>query len=235
MLGEQELQRWVMRLRHLTSEDIANGMDQLPQSYIEGTLVDNPIDPSFTHETVEHKEGKPDEFGMGLDYFSDLGQQTVNSEEDARFLVYNRNIDEQIRNRDGLFDCPSRVKGVLPEDVAASAPPLEGFTSLQQGDARHRWTDVPLYTNLCLDTIPVMIHHNGNKDAREFQWQQLWVQQHARTVMADVLRDGGHEGRRGGAQLKGGEFLSWEELCSFDGDRKMEWQLFRDIEREPGW
>lgn len=235
MLGEQEFQRWVMRLRHMTAEDKANGFDKLPHSYIEGTLVDNPINPSFTHETMEHKDGQPDEFGMGLDYFSHLGQQTVNSEEDSHWLVYNRNIDDQLTERNGLFDCPPRVKGVIPEDIAKTAPPLEGFTSLQQGDSPLRWEDVPLYTNLCMDTIPVMIHHNGNKDAREFQWQELWVQQHARTVMADVLQDPEGSSRRGGAQLKDGSFMSWQELCSFDGDQKLVWELFRDIPREPDW
>lgn len=228
-----------MRLRHMTEEDKARGFDKLPSSYIEGTLIDNPINPSFTHEIVEHKSGKPDEFGIGLDYFSELGQQTVNSEEDARWLYYNRDIAPQITNRDGLFDCPSHVKGLLPRDVANSAPPLSGFTRLEQGSsAADDWTAVPLYTNLCLDTIPVMIHHNGNKDAREFQWPELWVQQHARTVMADVLKDEGEEGRgqrKGGAQLKDGTFMGWGELCSFGGDRKMEWELFRDIDREPDW
>lgn len=225
MLGEQEFQRWVMRLRHLTEEDKARGFDKLPQSYIEGTLVDNPINPSFTHETMEHKDGKPDEFGIGLDYFSELGQQTVNSEEDARWLTYSRDISGQVTGRDGLFDCPSRVKGVLPGDVADSEPPLAG----------NQWDDVPLYTNLCLDTIPVMIHHNGNKDAREFQWPELWVQQHGREVMDDVFKDESGTSRKGGAQLKDGSFMSWGELCSFDGDRKMEWEIFRDTERGADW
>lgn len=228
MLGEQEFQRWVMRLRHLTPGDVENGFDKLPQSYVEGTLVDNPINPSFTHETMEHKDGKPDEFGIGLDYFSELGQQTVNSEEDARWLVYGRNIEEQVSDRNGLFDCPSRVKGKLPQDVASNPAPFEGH-----GQAG--WAELPLYTNLCLDTIPVMIHHNGNKDAREFQWSEVWVQQHAREVMADILDDGEGKSRTGGAELKDGNYLSWQDLCSFDGDRKMEWELFRDIQREADW
>ena len=66
-----------MRRRHRTPEDVAKGIaeDPLP-TRIEGTLVDDPIDPSFTHEPMEAKEGKPDEFGIELDYFSERGQQT---------------------------------------------------------------------------------------------------------------------------------------------------------------
>lgn len=161
MLGEQEFQRWVMRLRHLTQEDKARGFDKLPSTTIEGTLVDNPIDPSFTHEVVEHKKGKPDEFSMGLDYFSEIGQQTVNSEEDARWLVYNRKISEQVKGRDGLFDCPVRVDGTLPKDIVKDDPPFQSVKELSQELSREekgaRWEDVPLYTNLCLNTIPVMV------------------------------------------------------------------------------
>lgn len=218
-----------MRLRHMTAQDAANGFGKLPQTYIEGTLVDDPINPSFTHETMAHKDGKPDEFGIGLDYFSQLGQQTVNSEEDARWLTYSRDIQEQLSDRNGLFDCPSRVKGTLPEDVRSGAPPVEN------GQDQNRWEDVKLYTNLCLDTIPVMIHHNGNKEARDVQWPELWVQQHARTIMADVLHDRKETLREGGVQLKDGSFLGWQELCSFDGDRRQEWELFRDFEREEAW
>ena len=77
ILGEQEFQREVMRRRHRTPDDVAKGIaeDPLP-TWIEGTLVDDPINPSFTHEPMEAKEGRPDEFGTGLDYFSELGQQT---------------------------------------------------------------------------------------------------------------------------------------------------------------
>ena len=53
---------------------------------------------------------------MGLDYFSELGQQTVNAEEDARWIEYNRDIGEQVTGRH-LFDCPSRVTSMLPQDI----------------------------------------------------------------------------------------------------------------------
>lgn len=77
IFGEQEFQREIMRRRHRTADDEAKGIakDPLP-TRIEGTLVDDPINPSFTHEPMEAKDGKPDEYGIGLDYFSELGQQT---------------------------------------------------------------------------------------------------------------------------------------------------------------
>ncbi len=63
-----------MRRRHLSEADIAEGKLKAPVTKIEGTEIDDPLDPSFTHEPMEHKEGKPDEFGIGLDYWSDIGK-----------------------------------------------------------------------------------------------------------------------------------------------------------------
>lgn len=69
-----------MRRRHRTAEDVAKGIaGDPPPTSIEGTVIDDPINPSFTHEPMDAKEGKPDEFGIGLDYFSELGQQTGTS------------------------------------------------------------------------------------------------------------------------------------------------------------
>lgn len=228
MLGEQEFQREVMRRRHLTDEERAAGKEKANPTYIEGTLVDDPINPSFTHEEMEHKEGKPDEFGIGLDYFSDLGQQTVNAEDDAGYMVYGRDIEEQVPFRH-MFDCPSRVKGELPKEVTDNPDPY----ALEASNEHIPWTDVPLYTNVCLDRIPVMIHHNGVKEAREYAWTLTWMQPHARRIMESIVNgtspEGSSEEKKGGAHLPDGQYLSWGELCPFE----YEHEIFRDVEPLP--
>lgn len=211
MLGEQEFQREVMRRRHLTWADKARGRGGKPkQTYIEGTLVDDPLNPSFHHQVMEWKDGKPDEFSMGLDYFSDLGQQTVNAEDDARYIIYGGNIQEQTSSNRHTFDCPSRVTGVLPADILAGSPMLD--------DKPAEWRDQPLYTNMCLNVIPAMMHHNGDKGAREYAWAGMWVQPHARNVVAMM------EGSPA-AHIAGGADMGWSELCpaEFDGE------IFRDV------
>ncbi|KAK6398434.1 hypothetical protein LTR81_025510 [Elasticomyces elasticus] len=80
ILGEQEFLRESMRRRHRSRADKARGIGKRPKA----THIEDPLNPSFTHEPMEVKDGKPDEFRMGLDYFSELGQQTMNAEEDAR-------------------------------------------------------------------------------------------------------------------------------------------------------
>ncbi|TKA66940.1 hypothetical protein B0A55_10722 [Friedmanniomyces simplex] len=165
MLDEQEFQREVMRRRHRSQSDKIKGIAKSPRmTYNKGTLVDDPLNPRFTHKPAEAKASKPDEFGIGLDYFLELGQQNVNAEEDARWIEYNRDIVEHITNRH-IFDCLCRAQGPLTAG----------------------WDEVPLYTNLCSDQIPVMIHHNGDKAAKEYARPQLWLQSRAGRLMADVL------------------------------------------------
>lgn len=211
MLGEQEFQREVMRRRHLSLADKARGRGKAPkQTYIEGTLVDDPLNPSFHHQVMEHKDGKPDEFSMGLDYFSELGQQTVNAEDDARYITYSGDIEEQTSSNRHPFDCPSRVTGVLPADILNGSPMLD--------DKPAEWRDQPLYTNMCLNVIPAMMHHNGDKNAREYAWQGMWVQPHARNAVANM------EGTPA-AHIAGGADMSWGELCPADFDG----EIFRDV------
>ena len=220
ILGEQEFQREVMRRRHLSYVDRVRDRKKPKVAKIEGTLIDDPLEPSFVHEPMEHKPGKPDEFGIGLDYFSELGQQTVNSEEDSHYLVYKDTVSEQIKDRHGHFDCQSRVRGILPEDISINPAPM---ASLDVGEDVS-WTDVPLYTNLCLDRIPVMIHHNGDKRARENTWSNMWIQPRARKLMQRVLKGKVSE-NTGGAHVQGGTSLDWEGICTED----MEKELFRDV------
>ena len=244
ILGEQEFQREIMRRRHRTADDQARGTakDPLP-TRIEGTLVDDPINPSFTHEPMEAKEGKPDEFGIGLDYFSELGHQTANAEDDARYIRYSGDVEEQANKEpNGLFDCPRRVSKTLPHDIDASRSPIQVYGKVDTASVG--WSDVPLYTNTCLNKIvsrlqnlkakslltcsqPVMIHHNGNKDARQFSWPWTWMQPHSRKVIEELMStiDPELETSRAGGAFAGESFLGWNELCPKD----MESEIFRDL------
>lgn len=235
ILGEQEFQREVMRRRHRTQADKVRGIGKPPKAtYLEGTLIRDPLNPDFTHEPANAKPGRPDEFGIGLDYFSELGQQTVNAEEDARWIRYDGDIGEQTTRDRHLFDCPSRVTRDLPQDIRDSRAPNAMLPS--DGKLTSRWDQVPLYTNLCMDNIPVMIHHNGDKAAREYAWPNLWLQPHARRLMAELLAsdetsadDQGRKHTGAGGAYTEGTFISWENLCPTG----MEGELYRDVDAPP--
>lgn len=146
ILGEQEFQREVLRRQHYKAGDLDG--KPAPPTHLEGTLIDDPLNPNFTHEPMEHKTGTPDEFGIGLDYFSEFGQQTVNAEEDARFIKHNQEIDPQVTGRQ-IFDCPIRAKQGLPKDINVSRQPFEVQGQRANAPAESGWDEVPLYTNIC--------------------------------------------------------------------------------------
>jgi hypothetical protein len=220
IFGEQEFQREIMRRRHYSIKDKIKGQGKQPEpSYIYNTLIDDPINPNFPHEIRKAKEGKPDEFSLGLDYFSEFIQQTVNSEEDSKYITYKNDIEKQVSENREMFDCPSRVTGELPDDILNSGRPFSYIDTFERGSAKDDWSQLPLYTNICLNKIPIMIHHNGDKSAREHQWPTMWVQRHARKVVDGMTNGGGGDAAaKGGAHLPGGKYMSWNELCPAEWD-----------------
>ena len=162
------------------------------------------LSPPFMHEKMEPLDGHPLEFGIGVDYFADLAHQTINSEADVRWLLHNQSLSDQITDRT-RWDCKWRLpENGLPKDILSD----ESMRILQdvmnggeevEGDGV-RWEDQLLYTHLCLGTIPAMIHHNGDKGARERDWSKPWWQIHSRSVLDRKNRE-----------VESGATMSWQE------------------------
>ncbi|KAI5370447.1 Putative arylsulfotransferase [Septoria linicola] len=206
IFGEQEFQREVLRRKHTALDDDHH---EWQTSMMEGTVVDDPINPSFTHETMEPGSGREYEYGIGLDYWSQLTQQTSNADSDAKFLYFNgTGVFEQL-DKSSAFACPARVKGRLPDDIMRmdlhkTRIPIKEVS----------WSDMPLYTNLCLDSIPVIIHHNGAQGARKPKWEQLWMNRlPGRALKDEILRDPSRTFAVADAQS-----LTWRELCPVELD-----------------
>lgn len=235
IFGQQEYARETLRRRRMGFAQrtwrALSGTERLARAgaVLEGTPVDDVLNPSFTHETmfIEADKEFEYEYGVGLDYTSDLGHQTVNSERDAEWLHHDRLLEPQVQDRN-RFDCPLRAKQQLPEDLATGQQPrqlqvYDGDDALNSG-----WAGVPLYTHLCYGTIPVMIHHNGLKDARERVWDRLWFQTDAmrslgpadtsHSTVAGTPVDSHYlalaHGGRGGVWTDTRGPMSWEELCA---------------------
>jgi hypothetical protein len=213
-----------MRRKHLSFSDKAKGFNK-KSAVIEGTVIDDVLNPSFSHKEVVQKGDKSDEFSMGLDYWSDLGQQMTDSEHDSRWLTYNRPVIEQLAQR-RLYDCPPRATGSIPDDILNTTLPRAAVSDASQFSPMRGWDEIALYTNVCLDTIPVMIHHNGNRRQRDDTWPALWMQPHGRRLIEEVLArsDDQKRGQRGGAWMHDGRYFSWQKLCP----AKLEPELYRD-------
>ncbi|KFA66912.1 hypothetical protein S40285_02315 [Stachybotrys chlorohalonatus IBT 40285] len=228
ILGEQEFQREAMRRRHLSFSDKAKGLSKNRPTLIEGTVIDDILNPSFTHETMELKTDNEDEFSIGLDYWSDLGQQTMDSEHDSRWITYNRPIAEQLTQRRS-FDCPPHATGTIPEHMLNTSIPRAAISDASQFSPMRGWDEIALYTNLCLDTIPVILHHNGIQKHRDDAWPQLWLQPHGRRLVEEVLArgdggDGSTIGQKGGVYTEDGKYKGWNDLCPV----ALEPELYRD-------
>ena len=223
MLGEQEYQREVMRRRY--------GEKPRGRTVVEGAAIDDILDPVMPHEVLSEKADRSDEFGMGLDYWSDLGTQTALNEDDARWLTYRGAIPEQMLSRPRqTWSCTPHVEGVLPDDLLnSSGVPRAAVSDASQFSVSHGWDEVPLYTNVCLDTVPVIVNHNGDRAQRERDWPEMWLQPHGRQLIEEMLdrEEGGSNGEiRGGAyDGPGGHYHRWGELCP----STVEKELYRDF------
>lgn len=218
VFGEQECQREVFRRKHLKPAALKKEQEQrrLHQpSTMEGTIIDDPINPPFWHETMKHGSGREYEYGIGLDYWSKLTQQTSNSEGDIKFLYFNgSDIQEQL-GKPSAFACPSRVKGRLPDDTRRAG--LQE-TRIIPNNKEISWSDLPLYTNICLDTIPVVIHHDGErKDASKNMWKELWFNHVGGISLKDeILREPDRT-----FAMADGQALTWRELCPMEMDAEV--------------
>lgn len=249
IMGEQNYARELKRLQHLTEEEklLDPELARPRSTNIQGGLfIDNILNPSIGHTPFEPDAAVEYEFGITLDYLSELGHQTMNSDidKDAQWVTWNdtRSLEEQVNAkapRHGNLDCPLNVPATPPADLLRQPAPFEAL-SARPGDGGHEtWADVPLYTHLCFGTVPVMIHHNGGKEKREQRWTDLWLQPRAGELLdAQSARRGSASGIRewstfkskpgkksaGGAWTDRGDWLEWNDLC---GDETSVREIFR--------
>ncbi|CAD0095978.1 unnamed protein product [Aureobasidium vineae] len=212
VFGQQEYQREVLRRRHSSSWTWQHKKTS-PVNKIEGTVIQDILNPAFTHEKMEALEGRSYEYGIGLDYFSDLGHQTANSEKDSMWMRYDDSpdvfLDKTRGDNRNDFDCEYQGDYKIPSDMK-----MYDETTLLPN--KRNWEHVNLYTHLCMGTIPVMAHFNspGQKAAREYYWPLFWVQQYGKWIVENSERLG--RGRMGATAWKKDEqpqFLDWDTLC----------------------
>ena len=96
------------------------------------------------------------------------------------------------------FDCAIRAQNdSLPRDISRSLKPyaaapqiivtMDGGVSPQDAPSNMTWSQVKLYTNLCLGSVPVVIHHNGDRDLRDRDWDKIWWQRYGSSLL-DVAK-----------------------------------------------
>lgn len=238
IFGEQEIQREVMRLRH-------RPLKQQLNEWWDGTQ--NMLSPKPGRKRPKHLRGQPNEFGIGLDYASEIGHPTVFAEEDSEWITHSD--AESIKNHSSRLGVdPPRVQ-TLAIDIGASQPPFQAVTPTAALPKNKSWVDIPLYTNMWTSVVPGLIHHNAHRDGlkklRQTVWDQMWYFKDLRTLYNSTeLSPGGAiavvnnaDGekqawwspveKKGGAMSdKDDEWLPWADLCA-----EYDEEIFRDIKK----
>ncbi|KAI4705454.1 hypothetical protein J4E81_000336 [Alternaria sp. BMP 2799] len=237
IFGDQEFQREVMRQRH-------RGFFQKTGDWLTGRK--SILSPQSERHLREHRAGKPDEFGIGLDYASLLGHPTVFAEEDSAWVTHGdpKSIAQASAE---LNVAPVRVHDLV-QDITESQPPFRPAVVAPGAKFpdEKSWNDVPLYTNMWTSVVPGLIHHNAHRDGlkslRVSVWDRMWYFNHTRKLyesnamgpvapVAVVHDDAGVEqawwspiAEKGGAKSDKDEWLPFNDLC-----KDFEKEVFRDV------
>ncbi|KAA6408185.1 MAG: hypothetical protein FRX48_07927 [Lasallia pustulata] len=192
ILGEQEVQRQVTR----STSQGAGGrwLDWLSNAL--GTSP--PFNGTMNNMTVV--PGQRYEFGLGLDYESQLFQTMTHSASDVEFLFYNdtghlNNLHETHHYASTrLLRLPSDIRHASPPagrthgpddpDAAALTGPTPNVPALPGNTT---WLTLPLATNVVVPSIPTLLHFNGDKSMLDSWWPKLWFQPFSRSLLRAYL------------------------------------------------
>lgn len=242
IFGEQEYQREVIRARHQSRwSKIASSLIPKPRDDV---LKEHP-----THHRMEALDGKPCEFGIGIDYRSELSQPTVFSENDLAWIRFQDSQEIQEKAQANGVELPKPFRGYhLQEEVLHSIPPF--WTINDRVQRKAEWSGVPLYTNLWTGISPVAVHHNAHRDGLKGRlqtfWNETWYFHELRDLLgaraasprmpvAVVHEEGkttewwGPIDERGGMRIENGvlpgDWLGWQDVC---GSTEISEEVFRD-------
>ena len=175
IFGDQEVWREAMRRDELSSFSRTNDFH-------------SHFKPKHIDEVRAKAATLPDgrwEFGIGIDYKSEVVVNTVFAEEDTAWhtqssmsgldrIQADNGVPEKYRTNDLSFD----ISQSLPPYWTFTDEPLPRWTS---------WEDVSLMTNIHTNIAPVVIHHNAHRDElknrRETWWPFIWFQSQARVLL----------------------------------------------------
>lgn len=236
LMGEQTVWRETARLKH-GAWWRGNFRKTPKDNWVDGFHVDNIIDPAFSHTPYKPGTAKQYELGITIDYFANFSHQTSQSDigRDSTWITYD-NVEEDvsmIEESRTRYDCPTHVLPELPDDITSLPAP---FSTLDKESSDHpemskkSWSQIPLYTQLCMGTIPILVHHNGIKAQREGAWPYMWYQSYLKDLFNGRRKDDTHrqvEATRkwsgfkerpnvaqvGGAWSDHGEWMEWSDIC----------------------
>ncbi|KAF5609674.1 uncharacterized protein FSUBG_3881 [Fusarium subglutinans] len=157
---------------------------------------------------VEDFVGENFEFHIGLDYAQDISAQAFATEIrpeddlfDGDFVMLSDQASIE-KNSEVRGISPVRVEGI-PDDLKSVQSPL-----VEQGKAVD-WSDMRLYTDFFLTTVPAILHHNKFKERRETWWDRPWYHQKLRGLVKSALLPRKGNEPLATVQLEGSKVRYW--------------------------
>ncbi|KAJ5174567.1 uncharacterized protein N7482_000444 [Penicillium canariense] len=193
--------------------------------------------------SVRLETGHRYEYGIGVDYESQLFFTQILSRNDVEWIKFNNITKTSLLQ--GQFGVPREHRLLLPEDIAAlpnpfnqtrfaneqtTTPAYNGTLDHLPNPNDHSWDSIPLMTNPYSASVPVLAHLNGDPKLRNSWWENMWFFPWARALLRRYVRSshgfdaaqsallGGQDwwdmrGGRGGLWTDDGNWVTLSEVC----------------------
>ncbi|KAN0083216.1 hypothetical protein V8E54_002304 [Elaphomyces granulatus] len=203
---------------------------------------------NITNVYLSLQPGMRYEFGIGLDFESQLFFAMNGSESDVEWIKYND--VERVLGVQSEHGVPRERRLTLPVDLTqnpfmlpqwrageTAKPPYYNRTvDFLPDPKRADWHSLPLMTNVHTASVPAVIHANGYFSFRDSCWWKMWYRPWSRALlrkyMQSPLSGGGilwnMRGGNGGVWTINDQWFKFEEFCGgyetklFD-DRWVSW------------
>lgn len=199
---------------------------------------------NITGISLRLETGHRYEFGIGVDFESQLFFNQVMSREDVEWVKFS-NITKMsaLQMEHGV---PREHRLLLPRDIAALPNPFIQSRFAKESTQRpvwnatidklpnpgqHSWNNISLMTNVHSATVPVLVHLNGDVKLRNTWWEKMWFFPWARALLRKYVRDshgfdaaqssllGGQDwfevrGGRGGIWTDDENWITFADVCN---------------------
>ncbi|KAF4345161.1 hypothetical protein FBEOM_867 [Fusarium beomiforme] len=244
-----DMRRMFRRALFTMESGIGEGIKMHSEQALTGeVVVEQEIYRKFQRENGKPKRGvgelleKKLEYHIGLDYGQEISVQTQWTQDDenrdhgAFVTLGDQALIDKYSAELGLS--PTRLRG-LPEDLKTAPNPLE---YLKPGS---NWTNMPVYVDFFLETVPVILHHNGMgglKRRRSTWWDRPWYYHHLRALLrAQITKKGEPEDPLATVHVDEGRIRYWGASAEHESryprqmtdnwvaDKRLEKMKFGDI------
>ncbi|CAG8296281.1 unnamed protein product [Penicillium olsonii] len=157
---------------------------------------------NITGITLRLQAGHRYEYGIGVDFESQLFFNQMMSRKDVEWVKFN-NITKMsmLQMQHGV---PREHRLLLPQDIAALPNPFNQSRFAKESTMRpvwnatldklpnpnnHSWHNVPLMTNPHSASVPVLAHLNGDPKLRNAWWENMWFFPWGRALLRRYVRN----------------------------------------------